>query len=217
MSLARLLSYAWPVSAGRVEGRFGPLHLVWEEGRLILNGEHSNQSFGRLHQVWEQVLGRLFSTISPPRSVLLLGFGGGSAAHILRKDLRYTGPIVGVDIDPVMLQLARERFGADRLGGLELIEGDALFFAATHRTTHDLVLVDLFHDLDLTPGVDGTAFLRDLHSITAPGGHLLFNTVAYHPPSIERSERIGVVLRQLFSRVEPMRCEGQNVVFIAGR
>ncbi|HEY0978349.1 MAG TPA: methyltransferase domain-containing protein [Flavobacteriales bacterium] len=217
MSLARLLSYAWPVRVARVEGHFGPLDLVWEYGRLVVNGARSNQSFGSLHRVWQEVLRRVFSTAPVPRSVLLLGFGGGSSAHILRKDRRYNGPITGVDIDPVMLQLARDRFGAEGLPGLELVQADALDFVAVQRTTYDLVLVDLFNDLDLAPGVDEAAFLRDLHPITAPGGHLLFNTVAYHAPSRERSERIGLGLRQLFNRVEPMRCEGQNVVFIAGR
>lgn len=215
--MARLLSYAWPVRVARVEGRFGPLDLVWEYGRLVVNGARSNQSFGSLHRVWQEVLARVFSTGPIPRSVLLLGFGGGSSAHILRKDRRYKGPITGVDIDPVMLQLARDRFGAASVPGLELVQADALAFAAARRTTYDLVLVDLFNDLDLAEGVDGTAFLRDLHAITAPDGLVLFNTVAYHPASTERSERIGLGLRQLFSRVERMRCEGQNVVFIAGR
>lgn len=216
MSFWRLLSHLRPVQVHRVEGRHGPLFLVWEQGRLVINGPKSNQSFGSLHQVWQQALER---TAPWPAQgpVLILGFGGGSAAWIIRREMRCANPIIGVDIDPVMLQLARDEFRAHRLADLELVEADALRYLARKAPTAAMVLVDLFHDLDLAPGVDEPPFFDDLHRCIAPGGHLLFNTVVHDDRSRERSQRIGIGLRQRFGPVEELDCRQGNVVFLAVR
>ena len=54
MTLMRLLSGLAPVRLERTQGRHGPLELTLENGRLVVNSAHANQSFGRLHRVWQK-------------------------------------------------------------------------------------------------------------------------------------------------------------------
>lgn len=213
--LKSLLSYAWPVTQWEGQGKYGPLKLVWEQGLLVVNSNNANQSYGNLHAIWQQVLDDANVAKRNPRSILLLGFGAGSSAHILRKEIGLRAPIIGVDGDPAMLNLARTHFHVDRLKDLRIICSDALEFAGTHQEVHDLVLVDLCHELDLAPGVDGEPFIANLRKCTASGGLLCFNTIVHNAASGERSQRVSELLRLHFDTVTEKLYQGVNRVLTA--
>lgn len=215
MLLLRALSYIWPVRLERGLGPYGPWELAWQNGRLVVNSPNANQSGDSLLRVWR------YCSLEPevkalrPASMLILGFGAGSAARVFRRERRLTCPITGVDGSPEMLGLARSRFQVDALAPLQLVLSDAFVFMEACQETHGLVLVDLFHDLDPTPGVEDDAFLAHLRRCTAPGGVLCFNTIAHDAGSAARSERVLQGLRLLYGRVEERWYQGINRVFIA--
>lgn len=215
MLLLRALSYFWPVRLERVAGRYGELELAWQNGRLVVNSPHANQSGDSLRRIWQ------YCSLEPevkalrPASILMLGFGAGSAARVFRQERKLTCPITGVDGSPEMLALARTHFHLDELAPLELVEADAFAFAAACPRPYGLVLVDLFHDLDPAPGVEDPAFLGHLRRITAPDGLLCFNTIAHDAGSAERSERVHQGLRHVFASVDERRYQGINRMFIA--
>ena len=76
------------------------------------------------------------------RSVLLLGLGGGSAARVVRA-LAPRARIVGVEIDPSVVRLARRWFDLDSLG-VEVVVDDACAYLGRCRRHFDAVLEDVF-------------------------------------------------------------------------
>lgn len=76
------------------------------------------------------------------RSVLLLGLGGGSAARVARA-LAPRAQIVGVEIDPSVVRLARRWFDLDELG-IEVVLEDARAYLERCRKRFDAVLEDVF-------------------------------------------------------------------------
>jgi spermidine synthase len=93
--------------------------------------------------VWDALAAPLLAL--PPRrapSVLLLGLGAGSAARVARA-LAPGARIVGVEIDPEVVRLAREHFELDALG-VEVVQADASAFLARSRERFDAVLDDVF-------------------------------------------------------------------------
>ena len=168
----------------------------------MVNSGNANQSYGSLHEVWQECLADQKVATRMPGDVLILGFGAGSVASILRKELHMQAPIIGVDGDPEMLRLAKSIFHVDRFSGLDLVASDAMAFVQGHTQEHDLVLVDLCHELDLAPGVDGEPFISGLRRCTAPGGLLCFNTIVHDEKSSIRSQRVSDLLRLQFTRVE---------------
>jgi spermidine synthase len=106
-------------------------------------------------------------------TALILGIGGGTAAHLLRRKSPSTR-ITGVDNDPRVLDLARSAFGLDSTG-VQLVLADARDFVAACGTRYDLVIVDLFRGEALDPIASSWAFQRGLHSIVMPGGTLVWN------------------------------------------
>lgn len=210
----RLLSWLWPLSASRVDGHFGPLEVRWENGRKVLNSEHGNQSFGSLHRVWRCTLDQLDLRKDPPRSMLLLGLGGGSAIEIIRDELGIKCPITAVELDPAMLAVAREQFALDRHADLDVVLGDAMIQVHGLRTRFDLVLVDLFDDLDLARGVDSRAFMHGLRECCAAEGVVCINTVAYDERSNTRCEAVRKHAGTVFHDVHEIQLEEVNRMFI---
>lgn len=211
----KLLSLVHPIALRQLSGRFGPLRLAYESGHLVVNSPNANQSWGSLHEVWQQCLDQERVAETLPRSVLILGFGAGSIAHILRQELRIQAPITGVDADPVMLQLARKHFGMDRVPSMELVRRDALDHLTRTEGQHDLVLVDLFHDLDLAPGVENEDFIRLLARHVTPGGKACINTVDHDRVIRQRIQKLELNLRACFNQVAATRYNGSNLLFVA--
>ena len=214
-SFHRLLSWLWPVMEERVQGHFGPLEVRWENGRRVLNSVGANQSFGSLHRVWKGALPEVVAPERHPGSVLMLGFGGGSALQILRKDLGVSAPVTAIEIDPVVLGLAEQYFGSSSDAGLQVLTGDATILLHGLRERYDLILVDLFDDLDLARGVDTNGFAHALRDRCAEDGVVCFNTVAYDERASVRCQRVHDHLAKAFLTVEERVFEGQNRLFIA--
>jgi spermidine synthase len=214
-TIHRVLSWLWPLRVAVLPGRSGDLELRWENGRLVVNSAQGNQSFGSLHRVWQRVLERVLVPGQPPANVLLLGLGGGSAPTILRKERGLRMPITAVEWDPAMVALARQHFGLDALGDITVVEGDATIQVHALTGRFDLVLVDLFDDLDLARGVETMGFLHGLRDRCADGGVVCFNTVAYDEASDARCQRVHDGMQRVFHTVEEVRLEEMNRVFVA--
>lgn len=213
MNLRRMLSYLWPVRLAQAEGRHGPLQVRYEAGELVLNSTHGNQSFGSLHRVWQQVFEQMGLVEQSWGSVLLLGLGGGSVPSILRKEFGHDAPITAVEIDPAMVELGRRYFGLGGIPELRIVEGDATLLVHALTERYDLVIVDLFDDLDLARGVDTMGFAHAMRERCT--GTLCFNTVAYDAASGARCQRVKENLGRVFNTVDEMLLEGVNRVFIA--
>ncbi len=211
----RLLSYVWPVRVWRGDGRYGSLELTWEYGELVVNSERANQAYGAVQRVWRACFRDAQLTGKHPQSVLIIGFGAGCVARIMRNELHLSCPITGVDGDAMMLELARRSFHVDQLADVHLVEADAFAFTRDQPSRYDLVIVDLFTELDFAEGVESPDFIAALKRSTAMNGTLCINTVVHDAHTAERSARCGHELRLCFDHVEEHRYEGQNRVFIA--
>lgn len=113
------------------------------------------------------------------RRVLVLGVGGGAVVRLLQQ---FAAPehIVGVDIDPTHLEVARRFFG---VRGVELVCADAKTFVQGHRESashveYDVIIDDLFGHRD---GEAVRAFPADeawcdgLLTLLAPEGLVVAN------------------------------------------
>ncbi len=108
-----------------------------------------------------------------PRTALLLGLGAGTLAHLLAR--RFLGiRIVGVDIDPRVIEFARDHFDLT-VPNLEIVIGDAFVYAADCRDPFDYVAVDLFCGHAFQRGALAKPFLRSLKAIAGPTGEIAIN------------------------------------------
>ena len=135
--------------------------------------------------------------------------------HILRNELRIDCPILAIECDPIMLQWGRTYFGMENIHDLSVLEGDALELVHTIHMQADLIIVDLFNDLDVIDGAEDPVFLGALARSLAPHGTLAFNTIGHDPASTERSVRSADGLRACGLHVDELHAQEQNVVLVA--
>lgn len=151
--------------------------------RLVSDGVfHSawNSRSGLTGRAWDLFLPAAFSLAVPPRRVLVLGIGAGA---VLLQYRRFLDPavLVGVDLDPVHLELGRRFFGLDDARA-EIVLADARDWVAEWRgAPFDLVIEDLYGHVSGEPerAVAMTAgWARQLARLVAPGGALVVNFIS---------------------------------------
>lgn len=148
--------------------------------RLYTNGVfHSqfNPASPVTGNVWDLLMLPAFFDPKQIKRVLMLGVGGGAVIRQLNYFLR-PELIVGVELNPVHLQVAREFFAVDA-DNVELHQADALLWVRQYRgEKFDLIIDDLFSDKDGDPQravtVD-TSWMRHLLKQLTPRGALVVN------------------------------------------
>src|SRR5690606_27955279 len=124
--MAKLLSYLYPITK-KIQSEFsGLVEITWYNGKKHLNTKNANYSYGSLQRILKFGLEHL--DLNKINSVLLLGLGGGSVVQTLRNDYSYSKPITAVDIDPVIIDIARNEFQLEEDGHLKIVCADALDF-----------------------------------------------------------------------------------------
>ncbi len=128
--------------------------------------------------------------VRPGQRVLDVATGHGEPALSALRAVGPTGRVVGVDISPAMLEVARQR--AKELDNIEFVEGDVESLGL-EPDSFDVVL----SRFGLMFVVDHAAAFRELASVLAPGGVLAISV--WGPPS-EHLLSIGPMA--LFQRLE---------------
>jgi spermidine synthase len=107
---------------------------------------------------------------------LMLGVGGGTAIHQLNK-LIEPKQIVGIEINPVHLQVAREYFGLNA-DNIQLVEADAFSWVDKNQRKFDVIVDDLFVDAPddpVRPFEPNRSWLKKLGSRLTRQGLLIQN------------------------------------------
>jgi len=107
-------------------------------------------------------------------SILEIGFGGGRTAWYLHRTLPGI-PVVSVELDPVVVDLARKYFGVSDEPNFKVVNEDGRQFLAHSDERYDIILLDAFHG----PAIPFHLLTNEFYGIVkqhlAEGGVLLQN------------------------------------------
>lgn len=109
-----------------------------------------------------------------PRSILLLGLGGGGIVPCLLK--RYSNAHISiVEWDPHMIELAKKIGNLPSKHRWTLYQGDAAEIVPSLRNGYDIIIFDLFKGKNIVPSLLTEAFVGALANKLARGGYLCVN------------------------------------------
>ncbi len=157
----------------------GPIRVVDFHGERRLMIGDLVQSISLENPIGHKVWGRLSAYPLPKKealSVLILGLGGATVAHVIAKKLNPT-KIVGVEIDPVVVEVGRKYFGLDKIKNLTVVIEDARSFIKSNSQKYDYVIVDTYLGSVFPKALEGSFLLKKLRDTLSSGGVLVFNRI----------------------------------------
>ncbi len=184
----------------------GAIHAVFHQKRFLTG------------LAWDLIAAAaLLRKDGPPRSILMLGLAGGTAYRVLRH-LLPNCQLTAIDIDPKIIDLAREHMNLDELE-IEIHTTDAYAWLAKNERKFDVVFDDIYlaGKTDVfRPQFLNAELLGNLQRAVSPGGLLAVNLVtgAGHRKMQSATRKI---LCESFPTVRCLRTvDALNEVLVAG-
>ena len=154
------------------------------------------QSGGIIKDVWQPA----FKKIHPQKSKtwLILGLATGTIAKLIPNPAK----IVGVEIDPIMINIGRKYFALDQIPNLKIIIKNANDYLLTTNDYFDYVLVDLYCADQIPKFVYSSKFLGQLDKL----GQLVILNHLFHSDSQKQAAlKLTEKLKKHFTSVTPVR------------
>lgn len=147
------------------------------------------------------------------KSLLVLGLGGGAVLPLFEAE-EYE--VTAVEIDPVVVRVARESFGT--LTGAETVHvADARPFVRRAGRTWDLVVLDVCGSDRQPEHLSTVEFFREVKRVLTPEGVVAMNAIG--PVDGRTLASLQRTLSEVFARVVPLALNPEgpltNVVFYA--
>jgi spermidine synthase len=187
------------------------------ERRLVVAGDTLSVypldgNWTRVHkEYWWHAL--VAVTLPPRPSVLLVGLGGGTQVHLLRRLVR-PRRITAIERDPVVVRVARDWFGLGDVGGIEFLCDDAEVvvqsLAAAHRR-FDFIMEDAAYAENAERALP---LARALAGRVMPEGALVFNR-HHRADATALTREMQARFAQVI--VRRVRREGENALVICER
>lgn len=170
----------FPFFSPKILGNFdskinGKINIVESRGNKIIYVRGAEQSGGTIPGMWQKALSKLKTRNLKPETCLLLGLGGGDVVRIIRKiypDMKITA----VDIDPVMIKIAKVYYKILNSRTLKIVKNDALYYLLINKKKFDLIIVDLFIGFKNPDKFRTTDFLLKLKKSLNPNGIVIYNS-----------------------------------------
>ena len=205
----KILSYLFPIRLERQHSRFNErLDVILFHGELQLNSRNANYSFGPLHEVMKRALSAATEEFNPTfNRILLLGYGGGSAARIIKEEYNPTAQITAVEIDQIVISIAQKWFYTE---DVYFERKDAAEFVQNTPGKWDLIISDVFVDKSV-PGYFKTAeYLSALRNLLDTNGVLIQNIIIPY----KDIDNLFFTFNSVFPVSGKLRVYGLNSVFV---
>jgi len=177
--IAKFFSYFLPINVTKLKSSVSnSIEVTWNNGELVIDSENTNYSYGSLQRILKKGLKYIgYDRIKKFDKVLVLGVAGGSVIKTLVDDVKYKGQIVGVEIDPEIIEIANTYFNIDQIKNLEIVIEDAFEFVLRTKDKFDLIIIDIFQDTKMPSFLFETHFIQRVNYLLNINGFILFNTM----------------------------------------
>lgn len=212
--LKYFLSFILDVKIETTESILNPfLQVVIRNGRLLLNTYNANYSYGSLQDAFRFVFKKIKIEDKKIKDILVLGFGCGSVAALFNgyKNVEITG----VEADEKVLALYEKYFIEEITSELILVEAFAEDYVTTITKTYDLIIVDVFIDIEVPSSIKESSFYKPLQNRLNKNGILIFNFIVLNEKEQIEFEKIEDYFKLNYRRVETTEFMKFNKILVA--
>jgi spermidine synthase len=179
MMFKKILSYFYPITIYKETSTISKsIEVTLYNGKMLLNTENTNYSFGSLQSILKTGLLDIGATeISRMESVLILGVAGGSVVQTLVSDFSFSKKITGVELDQEIIHIANSYFNLDKIPNFKCVIADAEKFVQSDTSHYDLIIIDIFKDTEMPEFLFQDSFISNSKQLLNKNGYILFNTM----------------------------------------
>lgn len=214
---SKFFSFIFPIKVLHQKSEISKsIEITWNNGRLVLDTENTNYSYGSLQRVLRKGLKEIgFEKIREFEKILILGVAGGSVIKTIVNEINFNGKIIGVEIDSEIIDIANEYFELDKIKNLEIKIADAEKFVENHTYIYDLIIIDIFEDCLMPEFLFEETFIENVLKILKKNGYILFNTIANSKIKIDRNKKFIDFLEHKKITINKLsNIEGDNELII---
>ncbi|TSE07738.1 fused MFS/spermidine synthase [Aquimarina algiphila] len=171
--MKKLLSYLLPFTKEIPSKINGTLEITLMNGKKVLDSQNANYSYGTLQKLLTYGLSQI--DIPEDSQILLLGLGGGSIIHPLQEKFNHKGKITAVEIDEVIIKIAKNEFDITGSSTLEIICDDALHYINQCTKQFEIIIIDIFIDNQVPEPFYEEEFWKKTIDLISPEGKVVFN------------------------------------------
>lgn len=188
--IKKILSYLVPIPIEIIPSNISEqLELTWNNGKLVLDTKRTNYSYGNLQKVLRKGLLKIGKqNIKQMQHILILGVAGGSVVKTLTDEFMFDKKITGIEIDPVVIKVAKKYFKIHDIPNFEIIIADANKYITETKQIYDLIIIDLFEDCFMPDFVYSENFVSNIKRSLKPKGFILFNTIVIDKITEEKNK-----------------------------
>lgn len=173
----KLISYFYPITISKIPSNYSPdLCLQLENNKLVLNTTNANYSFGNLHTVFQEAFRAINLQNISVNKLLILGLGTGSIIDIIENEYQKFPTITAIEIDEKIIELFNTLNNKPQ-SEITIINDDAFNAVKELKSGYDLIVVDLFIDMQMPSPIYNVDFLSNLSTLITPSGIVLINTM----------------------------------------
>lgn len=192
--LKKWLSYILPITIYEKKSQISKnLEVTWNNGKLVIDSENTNYSYGSLQKVLRNGLYSIGKErIQNMNSILVLGVAGGSVIKTLVDEFQFKGKITGVEIDEEITAIANQYFKLNEITNYTPIIADANEFVKSTTENFDLIIIDIFQDATMPDFLFENEFINNTKQLLQINGFILFNTMNLDEKGIDKNKQFIV-------------------------
>lgn len=211
----KFLSYFIPVSIKKFNSEISKsLEVTWNNGELVLDSKNTNYSYGSLQRILRKGLKYIgFERIKGFENILVLGVAGGSVIKTLVDEVKFSGKITGVEIDPKVVEIANHYFGLNKITNCKIVVDDAFEFVLKTKEKYDLIIIDVFQDTTMPNFLFEDFFINRINFLLNINGFILFNTMVINKNDEARNQSYKTKFDKNYSLRMYPKVETHNELF----
>lgn len=185
--MSKLLSFIKSQTLAIYKSQYsGEIKVVQQFGQRKIYAGNLLQSGSIIKQLWQKPLSQINK--NKVTNILILGFGGGTAAQMLLK-LYPNSQITGIEIDLSMIDIYEKYFQNDNQKNIKVIHADCFHWVNKCSLKYDLILIDLYQGYDIPSRLYSTSFIHQIKNILQKNGiaiinHLFFDKYKKRVPDL---------------------------------
>lgn len=181
--------------------------------KLLVNG--SPQSGAYIEKLWKNAFHHFSVDSYEAKNALVLGVGGGTVMTLLSSSFPGIKQTC-VDIDKVILDIAKKYFSIHLIQNIKLIQADAKTYvkqSVARNKTYDSIIIDLSIGGRIPTFVEQKEFIQFIHSLLSPKGFVCLNYLQEKEYEM-KSDTLFHTLQSVFPTVSDYRIARNRFFFL---